>query len=95
MAWVLQLQLLHGMGVMVMVVAPYVLSWIWTLCHMGIMVMFITPYVAVVVAVIVPRGAAAAVIVTRPQKRKLVEKREKKMYKQANAVHAAMRGMAT
>src|SRR6266851_3897707 len=34
-------------------------------------------------------------IVTEPQKRKLVEKRKKKTYKQADTVHAAGRGMAT
>ena len=33
-------------------------------------------------------------VITGPQKRKLVEKRKKKKYKQADAVHAAARGMA-
>jgi len=63
---------------------------------MGVAVTVVTPcHVVVVVDVVMPHGATAAVIVTGPQRRKLVEKREKKTYKQANVVHAVMRGMAT
>jgi hypothetical protein len=63
---------------------------------MGIVVIVVMPYgVVVMLAIVMPHGAIAVVIVTGLQKRKLVEKREKKMYKQANALHAAMRGMAT
>jgi hypothetical protein len=62
---------------------------------MGVAVTVVAPCrVAVVVAVVVPRGAAAAVIATGPQRRKLVEKREKKTYKQADAVRAVARGTA-
>jgi hypothetical protein len=76
-------------------VAPRVLSRSRSLRRVGVAVTFVTPCVTVVVAVVVPRGAAAAVIVTGPQKRKLVEKRENKTYKQADAVRAAARGTAT
>jgi hypothetical protein len=41
---------------------------------MGSTVTFVAPCVAVMVAVIMPHGAVAMVIVTGPQKRKLVEK---------------------
>jgi len=60
---------------------------------MGVAVTVVTPcHVVVVVDVVMPRGATAAVIVTGPQRRKLVEKREKKTYKQADAVRAVARG---
>jgi hypothetical protein len=63
---------------------------------MGVVVTVVAPCrVVVMVAVIVLCGATAAVIATGPQRRKLVEKREKKTYKQADTVRAVMRGTAT
>ena len=82
-----RLRLLRHMGVAVAVIVLRVLSRLWSLCHVGIAVTFVVLCgVAVVVAVVMPHGAIAVVIVTGPQKRKLVEKREKKTYKQADTM---------
>src|SRR6266851_2588658 len=99
---VLQLQSLHHMWLMLTIFMPHVVSGLGSLCHMRVAVAIFAPcechsYSHHAILCCSCGGYHCAVwccscshhchVVTGPQKRKLVEKRKKKTYKQADAVY--------